>query len=260
MGERLFLAQVTAEKKAAVLKCGMWIHKELPKEEPGSKTRARRLFPDDWRPTEAMQGHNIGINEVKGKFILRWKKSENHSISLRLNAPMEAVPKSGSESRAVSFTACGLDIVDAAGKAFLPSTLDNKLAKASIPRKHFLSTEPGSDLVDLWKAVLSHDGIQILEEKAEGAIIWGSERCVDRIARNSKSETPRQSRPPRRSDALYLLDEFLRERFPEGGIFRTQSKEKMRGSTEDLQAFVEFLKQPQYIRHPYSAPPLGDLT
>jgi len=181
----------------------------------GLEVRPRRLFQDEWRPTEAMQGHNIGIRDTKGKFILRWKKSANESISLRLNAPMNPVPMSGNETSAVSFTPFGLDIVDAARNAFLPKDS----AQASIPREHFLSTESETDLVELWTAVSKHLQLDVKVTKPRQDIVWDG-RGMDRSAHNSKTEKPLQNRPPGRFDALFLLNKLLKERPPDGGIFR----------------------------------------
>jgi hypothetical protein len=51
----------------------------------------------------------------------------------------------------------------------------------------------------------------------------------------------------------------LLQRLLDGGVFRTQTKEKRADSTEDLQAFIAFLKTPQYRGHPYTDDWLGCL-
>ncbi|THY01160.1 hypothetical protein D6D02_08685 [Aureobasidium pullulans] len=69
----------------------------------------------------------------------------------------------------------------------------------------------------------------------------------------ARTEIPLQNRPPRSLDTLYLLDRFLLGRFPLGGTFRSASKVRKPGSTEDLQTFVAFVKRPEYIGHPWDS-------
>lgn len=77
------------------------------------------------------------------------------------------------------------------------------------------------------------------------------------LSGNSTKEIPQQNRPPFENDANFLLVNFLDERFPDGGVFRTAPKEKVPDSTQDLQAFVEFCRRPDYINHPYASQWLG---
>jgi hypothetical protein len=62
------------------------------------------------------------------------------------------------------------------------------------------------------------------------------------MSATAREEKPRQNRPPQPFDANHPLDQFLNGRFPEGGRFRTAQKDRVQSSTEDLQAFVQFLK------------------
>jgi len=78
--------------------------------------------------------------------------------------------------------------------------------------------------------------------------------------RAPRGETPTQNRPPRQEDALWLLDTFLDERFPNGGTFRTISKNIKPDSTEDHQAFLAFLQRSQYSGHPCAPALLAALS
>ncbi|KAF2194207.1 hypothetical protein K469DRAFT_744879 [Zopfia rhizophila CBS 207.26] len=61
-----------------------------------------------------------------------------------------------------------------------------------------------------------------------------------------------QNSPPHENDALWLLNKFVNERFPEGGMFSTGDPTVFVKSSGDYQAFQAFLKQPEHIVHPWS--------
>jgi hypothetical protein len=64
---------VTKAKQADILSCGIWFHEVVLEHLLAErKRRIHRRYPDEYRPTERMQGHNVGISAVNGKFILRW--------------------------------------------------------------------------------------------------------------------------------------------------------------------------------------------
>jgi hypothetical protein len=249
------------DRTSVVLKSGLWAHKTRGFNRQGRLMRPSATHPDIWRPAKDMQGSPIGISVSKGKFVVRWLQPDGSKVSLRLNAAF-AIPARSEETRALSFTKDGLDIIDADGTP-IRSTAKGKnppLALASIPRTRFLSTEPKQLLIDLWKAVLACRGIDTGEADIVGKD-WPKGKGVDRIPRHAKAEKPRQNRPPEELDANYLLDCFLSERFPEGGLFRTapSTRPGKDDSTEDLQAFVAFIKQPEYRKHPYTDSWLADL-
>ena len=130
---------------------------------------------------------------------------------------MMTVPKAGDEIRTISFTIHGLDIVGADGTAFRPKR-GGAAAAASITRDHFLSTEAGQILVDLWQAVLTGKGIDWCTSSINPAAKdCGTIKGVDRVRARTNTGRPRQNRPPDPSNANYLLNEFIIERFLQGG-------------------------------------------
>jgi len=81
-------------------------------------------------------------NQVKGKLTIRWSRPDGIKVSLRLAAPIMAVPKAGDEIRTISLAIHGLDIVGADGTAFRLKR-GSVTAATPITRDHFLSTEAG---------------------------------------------------------------------------------------------------------------------
>lgn len=153
----------------------------------------------------------------------------------------------------------GIDIINSKGNALRPVRKGGKVAEASIVSSRFLACENGESLMELWKAVLRHRNIALPTDTLPGKD-WGSAKGVDRIAINAKFERPPRNRPPQPLDANHLLDEFLKVRFPTGGIFRTAPKSNFPDSTEDVQAFVSFLKGDEYRLHPYTTTWLAELA
>ncbi|KAK7928004.1 hypothetical protein PG985_005002 [Apiospora marii] len=168
--------------------------------------------------------------------------------------------KSATDIRAINFTKHGIDIVDGVGKTLRPSHRGVE-SPATIPRNTFLACENGEELLELWRQVVTCLGLDVSELATieENVVEWPEPKGLDRIKANSKHENPKQNIPPNQMDALWLLEQFLNERFPAGGVFRTASIEDMPDSTEDLTAFVSFLKRPEYTNHPYTAGWLADL-
>lgn len=171
------------------------------------KARVRAQFPDIWRPAAELEGTRIGIHPTTRRFIIRWKRSDGTQHSLRLSAPKAAVLMDPSEFRAISFTRDGLDIVDQAGIAF--RTMPNGItAPASIRKEHFLSTEPGQILVDLWKEVMGLRGFETTNTAGAGNKDWGDGKGVDRIRARSKIDRAKQDWPPHPLDANFLWAYF----------------------------------------------------
>lgn len=235
----------------AVIKCGLWVQKRKPK---SSVT----MYPSPFITAGEMQGHPVGIKD-DGVFQIRWKCPKGVDNCLLLSARF-AVPRSSRESRALSFTEHGLDVVDASGNPLRPSsTWNGEAPRASISKISFLATSPGQLLIDLWRAVRQANGFSVDNPDRERGKKWGQETGQRMASSHATKEFPPQNRPPSENDANFLLVKFLDERFPDGGIFRTAPKEKVPDSTEDLQAFVEFCRRPDYINHPYSSIWLGML-
>lgn len=88
------------------------------------------------------------------------------------------------------------------------------------------------------------------------SIIWGDidDECgpagVEMV--NTTRDKTQPKIFPKSNDVTFLLVGFLKERFPNGGLFRTASRDKFPDSTEDLQGFVKFCERSEYIGHPNS--------
>jgi len=166
--------------------------------------------------------------------------------------------------RTIHFTVEGIDIVDSQGEAFRQNRQVNAAPLlATFPKSSLRGRFQGGDLFDLWKAVRTHLG-QVFEAPTAAATItqypFQKKDGLKYPTRAPRGETPTQNRPPRQEDALWLLDTFLNERFPDGGTFRTISKSIKLDSTEDHQAFLAFLQRPQYSGHPWAPDLLAALS
>ena len=124
--------------KQAIVGCGLWIHKKLP----DGDNFIKRHFLHDFIPVDEMEGHNIGIATGKGRSILRWKRKYGTAASRHLSSKI-SIPQHPEDLRAVSFTAEGIDVVDASGNAFRLTGRSGVSYKATIPRETFSSLESG---------------------------------------------------------------------------------------------------------------------
>lgn len=242
--------EMKGDKCEAVIKCGFWIQKKLTK-------NAISLLPSLYVTAREMQGYPIGIKD-DGIFVIRWKHPNGENRDLYLSAKF-AAPKSSRDSRALSFTEFGIDIVDGSGRPLRSSSVwDLSMSKASIPKSSFLGRPPGQLLLDLWENVCQGRGDDGAEEQfVKESREWGSKGQKMLMRSATETQISQQNIPPLENDANYLLKEFLDERFPNGGIFRTAPREKIPDSTEDLKAFIAFCRRPDYIKHPYSPHWLG---
>ncbi|CAD0096499.1 unnamed protein product [Aureobasidium mustum] len=199
--------------------------------------------------TKDLQGLNIDFN-AEGFFSVRWLKDDGSAITFRFKCNTGVIPLRPQEVRALSFSGSGIDVVNAAGSAILGVA---NSAGATISCSRFDRHAQTEDLWDMWVAVRRANGHTALRPEQPAVVQWQGEKGVGAVNVDSKEEKPKQNRPPKILDALYLLDKFLMERFPLGGHFRTASRERKPDSTEDLQAFVTFLKRPEYFGHPYAS-------
>lgn len=116
--------------------------------------------------------------------------------------------------------------------------------------------EGGQNLVDLWKAVLkAHDQAVpavVVQTADANAKDWShlSGVGVDLLTGYARSESPKQNRAPQENDMIYLLDEIIKQRFPNGGVFRSSDPARYPDSTADLQAFFQFIETPEWRNHP----------
>lgn len=138
----------------------------------------------------------------------------------------------------------GLDVIDKNGTSLRPER-NGIVAPASIIKEYFLTTEPGQLLV------VSKRHHTVAPRGKPNIRHWRRGKEVDRIRARTRTERPKQNWSPRTLDANFLLNEFLKECFPQGGSWCTASKEKFAESTGDNEAFHRFHKRPEYIAHPY---------
>ena len=75
---------------------------------------------------------------------------------------------------------------------------------------------------------------------------------IDRIGARARTEKLFKIRPAKSGVAEFLLDDFIKIHFPYGNIWTKPSISQLPQSVGETEAFLEFLKQPDEIRHPYT--------
>lgn len=224
------------------MRSGLWVSRK--------DIQARRVELSPRVKTKDLQGFPVEI-KPNSEIKIKWLTSGGRERTLTVESPRCAVPQNGRQTRAISFTEHGIDIVDANGVALRPcEPWEKEPPKATLPRWAFKSKN-GQLLQELWESVRSELRLSIPSDRIRG--LPPRINGVGLVPSNSATETPRQNKPPRVQDANFLLYNFLNERFPSGGVFRTISRAKDKTSTEDLQEFVKFCRRPQNVHHPYSA-------
>jgi hypothetical protein len=233
--------------KKVVLSCGLWLEKKLV----GTEKSGNAYHPVQDTRSRNLQGLNVDFN-AEGFFSIRWLKDDNTAITFRFKLNTQFIPERRQDVRALSFTEFGIDVVDAGGTAIRAFDA-NSMPDATITCSRFGRHAQAQDLWDMWTSVRKAYGHSAPRPKEPAVVQWNGEKGVAPLSSLSKIENPKQNHPPNPLDALYLLDEFLMERFPNGGTFRSAPKERKPDSTEDLQAFVTFLKRPEYSAHPWAS-------
>ncbi|GAD94224.1 predicted protein [Paecilomyces variotii No. 5] len=223
------------------LSCGLWVSRKM--------VNAQRVELNPRLQARDVQGFPVEVRP-DGDIKIKWTTSTGIQKTVTVNLRC-AIPETGLESRALSFTHDGLDVVDANGRPIRPRNPWQRSSQlASFPRSTFASKD-GQMLQELWEAVRLELGHEIPKDRIPPAPT--KRKGIGLLPSNSRTERPEQNRPPRPDDANYLLYKFLNERFPEGGVFRTALKDRDPSSTEDLRGFVDFCKRPENASHPYKA-------
>lgn len=235
------------------LQNGLWFHRHQLSS-TGEKLRIRNKFPDEYSTSYDLQGRNVGVTPSSGFIRIPWLKDNGQACIVNLCVKLAIPPaKRAFEPRALHFTQAGIDIVDSGGNPFRFQVNKDQEATATVTKEALPGTQNGTDAYEMWKAVLNAHGIPL---PADASTIsdrkWGK-AGVTFLPRSAKGESTQQNRPLKEEDGLYPLMVFLHTRFPVAGVFRTQSTDRMADSTEDLQRFVDFLKEPAYSAHPYAA-------
>jgi hypothetical protein len=242
-----WLQDPKAQREAAQ-QAGLWMIEQRKKDDQvemvGERSSHVYLSPHE------CQGRVVKIF-ANGQFLIRWIMQNGEHVTTRLMSKI-AIPKT-TFRRYLNFTDSGIDITDAGGEVFRAQLFGGKSANATISVKSFMH-DP--EVIELWTEACQAHGVptDALNDMDQDAVEWGPNKGVKMLPGNAQSETVQQNRPPNNRDANWLLNEFLNatEHLADGGTFRTALQEKFPDSTEDVNAFMDFIKQPEYIKHPYT--------
>jgi len=242
--------QDDAFRPAAAIAAGVFIDQERATDKTVELVGGKG--PDKFLQPAECQGRSLKVF-ANGKFSIRWVNADGDDVTSRLLCK-PAIPKT-SIGRFLYFTAAGIDIVGPNQQSFHPVLFGKRIADASLNIRSF-ATDPA--VKELWTTACTAHNIptNALEDIAVDAdtVDYGKKKGLAALVTNAQTEKPPQNEPPKRIDAIWLLDQFLlsRDHLANGGHFRTATTDKFPDSTEDLQAFVAMLKQPEYIKHPYT--------
>ncbi|KAK4501828.1 hypothetical protein PRZ48_007637 [Zasmidium cellare] len=244
-----------ARHQAAVA-AGLWLSEQLEKDDAvenvGGKTPEKYLSPRD------CQGRSVKFNS-DGEFKVRWIEPGTEILMATKMWCTLAVPKGPNSPRYVYFTKDGVDVLGPGNESFRATHFGNKIASASVTLPKIVDKP---DALSLWRQVCDAHKISTgaLQEEVE-AVEWGP-AGTKALNNMSNKLDPKQKIPPNPTDAIWLLQKFIdeRENLALGGVFHTADKDKFPDSTEDLQGFLEFLRQPAYCKHPYANFWIGKLS
>ncbi|KAL2839964.1 hypothetical protein BJY01DRAFT_250231 [Aspergillus pseudoustus] len=166
--------------KTTEIKSGLWF--------PRQEIRAYRAELSPRIKTKDLQGFPIEIRHG-GESKIKWLTASDAKRTLAIEIPRCAVPETGFDSRALSFTEHRIDIVDASGgalRAYVP--WEKEPSSATLPRWTF-KTKNGQLLQELWEAVRSELGhviptnrITAIPPRRDGVGLVPSNRKTDTTA------------------------------------------------------------------------------
>ena len=235
----------TARRKAAV-NAGLWVVEQESDED--NQSGSSPSYEDFISPREC-QGRLLKSDST-GKVLVRYRNEDGDDVTAKLSSH-SIVPKDG-RSRFMFFTELGIDILGGKGEQLRPKLVGGTNAGVTFTIRSF-ANDPA--VVDLWKAGCAAHNISVaaMEEVPTDAREWGR-AGVRMLNPRANKEGPVQNRPPEQEDANWLLQQFIEatDHLDGGGSFRTAGTDKFADSTDDMQNFGAFLRQPEYINHPYT--------
>ncbi|KAF2483313.1 hypothetical protein BDY17DRAFT_145144 [Neohortaea acidophila] len=209
--------------------------------------------PEVFLTPQECQGRLIKVGK-RGLFSIPWKRSSDGAlISTKMHTGFH---EAWEQRHYMFFTKHGIDLVKPSGEVIrrLRGPLQNGVV--TIEAAQFSLQK---DAQELWMTACRAHGLALEKDvgddnTGDGDPWEGVDAGVPLLNERAMTETPKQNRPPLREDANWLLNEFICQtpHLANGGTFRTGTVDRFPDSTEDLQRFVTFLKQPQYRNHPYA--------
>lgn len=238
-------------RRTAIDQASSYVLRELASNEQIERVGQRA--PDKFLSPADCQGRPLRV-DLKGNFTIKWL---NANTGGRLNTTATCGPAAVTQigqRRYLYFNEFGIDIVGGRQQVLRAILAGGKLKNVSI---ELISFQNRPELFELWTQVCKAHGIDTSNagKPAKEAKDWPGRAGVGMLSSTAKEEKPVQNRPPKPEDANYPLVQFINSRpgLANGGKFRTVSKDIFPDSSEDLAAFVEFLRSPEYINHHYSA-------
>jgi len=216
-------------------------------------TQKRRL-PE--YPVEGLNGKEIRINQ-QGRLAFRVVQphGQRHTINMKLGHLSPLVPLGPDDRRTIHFTESGIDIRNPQGDTFLLNRQKGKVV--TFPVSEISSYGCGSDLVAIWERITrrghpksaGNPGMSSWENREASVLADHPPRVgpTNTLAAEKKGHSiplkvpkagvPKE--PPKADDALWLLNEYLNQYFPDGGYFWTGDKASFPKSTDDKNRFLE---------------------
>ncbi|KAF4990121.1 hypothetical protein FGRMN_8649 [Fusarium graminum] len=203
-----------------------------------------------------IDGHNVEVSQ-RGLVRLRYTSVDDLEITTEIKLGPSIAPLEKDDKRTVHFTEFGIDLRTPTGFTLRVPAYNST---CTLPLSVMGSRESGQGFVSLWKTIRGN-GVSVVASlnpsEASAAEFSEYPEALRASPIGDKGEKPPNKSPettqsPNRNDALWLLEKYIDLRLPRGGDFWTGSKDDFPQGTGDAAGFVEFVKLPEYCRHPYA--------
>lgn len=185
-----------------------------------------------------LQGSNVHVGLSGDLFIKFWDNhGKKQSLTMKLGPYI--TPVHFADKRTIHFTEDGIDIRNSKGRTLLPYRKESISTLPAAELNKFGSAK-ASWLKILWESITG----KILPSNSNGSVasvsgnpIPASNRGHPIPKRSSNPSKPFDS--PQEQDALWLLNAYLENYFPQGGRFWRGSKQLFPHGTDDEKRFAQ---------------------
>lgn len=183
-----------------------------------------------------LDGSQVNINQ-KGQMTFRVQLPQSQECAVSVGVDQPSAPLYAEDIRTIHFTSAGVEIRTSNGEVLCPrgneihgSLLEDQ-AFPTFPKSRLQSLEGGKELLSVWKQLIGNT----LQEKpvyVEPDIARG-EPIPKSVPRGLTREKPLYE-----GDALWLLDQYLGQYFPDGGDIWLRDKDHFPQGTDDVDRFT----------------------
>ena len=184
---------------------------------------------------DCLNGSLVHITQ-RGEVTIKYQKAEGDLNTIRIKMGPSVAPLGYLDSRTIHFIPDGIDIRDHQGVTLF---LRGKRQSATLPLLKLADYASGSKLISLWEEITGLVAPpNIISTRVSEQLHLPA---VEKKGRPIPTKMPgpeELNNPPSEEDALWLLNEYLNQYFPEGGKFWAGSQEYFPKGTGDGNRFI----------------------